>query len=186
VIAALFVQADGVYANLPGVDAWPVERDATKYTGPWAVVAHPPCARWCMWAGFVESRGGAKRGEDGGLFEFALRTVRAFGGVLEHPAFSTAWARYDLPAPNPGGGWQRGLCGGWVCQVEQGRYGHPARKATWLYAFGVELPSLKWSGPDYAPTRGVQYQSTKQRSITPIPFRDLLIAMARSVKARAA
>jgi hypothetical protein len=24
--------------------------------------------------------------------------------------------------------------GGWVCQVEQGHYGHLSRKATWLYA----------------------------------------------------
>lgn len=30
--------------------------------------------------------------------------------------------------------------------MEQGNYGHRARKATWLYAHGTELPSLKW-GP---------------------------------------
>ena len=35
--------------------------------------------------------------------------------------------------------------GGWSCHVEQGRYGHPAKKATWLYAFGVDdLPQLQW------------------------------------------
>ena len=26
------------------------------------------------------------------------------------------------------------------CYVEQGRYGLPVKKATWLYAYGVELP----------------------------------------------
>lgn len=35
--------------------------------------------------------------------------------------------------------------GGWTCCVEQGHYGHRARKASWLYAVGVRpLPSLAW------------------------------------------
>lgn len=38
------------------------------------------------------------------------------------------------------------MAGGWTCCVEQGHYGHRARKATWLYACNVELPSLIW-GP---------------------------------------
>lgn len=32
----------------------------------------------------------------------------------------------------------------WTCCVEQGHYGHKCRKATWLLAAGVELPSLAW------------------------------------------
>lgn len=42
--------------------------------------------------------------------------------------------------------------GGWTCCVEQGHYGHRARKATWLYANGVALPQLKW-GPSAATAR---------------------------------
>lgn len=34
--------------------------------------------------------------------------------------------------------------GGWTCCVEQGRYGHYARKPTLLYAVGCELPELSW------------------------------------------
>src|ERR1700690_2847940 len=33
-VAALFVQKNGAYYNLPGVDPWPEERDARKYAGP--------------------------------------------------------------------------------------------------------------------------------------------------------
>ena len=33
-VAALFVQPDGCYAGLPGVDSWPEHRDARLYCGP--------------------------------------------------------------------------------------------------------------------------------------------------------
>jgi hypothetical protein len=142
-VAALFVQSSGTYSEMDDVDPWDVERDATKYAGPYPVVAHPPCSRWCRLAGLVEARWGHKRGEDGGLFAFALDAVRRWGGVLEHPAYTDAFAAYDIPAPTGLGAWQRTMCGGWVVQVEQSHFGHRARKATWLYAYGVpSLPSL--------------------------------------------
>ena len=146
-VAALFVHAGGAYYGLDDVDPWDSARDATIYAGPHSVVAHPPCSRWCRLAGLVEARWGHKRGEDGGLFASALASVRRWGGVLEHPAWSAAWPAFGLPVPSRGGGWQRGICGGWTCHVEQGRYGHPAKKATWLYAFVEDprlLPALRW------------------------------------------
>lgn len=133
-IAALFVERGGVYWDLPEVDPWDQERDARTYPGPWPVVAHPPCSRWCRLAGLVEARWGHRRGKDDGCFKSALFDVRRWGGVLEHPAYSDAWAFFELPMPNRHGGWHRGLCGGWSAHVEQGRYGHAAKKATWLRA----------------------------------------------------
>lgn len=225
-IAALYVQKNGPYFGLNGVDPWDEERDARKYAGPWPVVAHPPCSRWCQLAGLVEARWGHKRGEDGGCFEAALKAVRTWGGVLEHPAYTAAWPAFGLPKPVLGG-WQQGICGGWVCHVEQGRYGHPARKATWLYAYGVtDLPELDFrtDGEGYAlvswcankvkpgenrPRVGksdasrtppqlsqgaasnrkerpymttVERMSKRARLITPIPFRDILITLARSAE----
>lgn len=145
-IAALYVEEGGVYYGLEDVDPWPESRDARLYRGPHPVVAHPPCARWCRLAGLVEARWGHKRGEDGGKFAAALNAVRTWGGVLEHPAYSDAWPAFGINSPPTGGGWIRaGLTDpGWTCYVEQHRYGHAAKKATWLYAVGNYIPSLLW------------------------------------------
>lgn len=182
----------GAYYGLEGVDPWDEERDARTYAGPWPVVAHPPCSRWCRLAGLVEARWGHRRGEDGGCFAAALSAVRRWGGVLEHPAYSDAWAAYDLPTPPRGGGWVRGLCGGWSCHVEQGRYGHAAKKATWLYCYGVTPPSLRWGAAHEAGalvswcgnrvrSGEIRPRLGKQAAIaTPPEFREALLAIARS------
>lgn len=198
-IAALFVQRIGCYWDLPGVDPWDEQRDAKLYNGPWPVVAHPPCERWGRyWYGGQSAKVRRKLGDDGGCFESALASVRRWGGVLEHPETSYAWGRFGIPAPNRNGGWQRTLCGGWTCCVEQGSYGHPARKATWLYMHGCDPIPLRWgpSDPPIPPGRSEAWKaraakdgvcvllSRKQRAATPIEFRDLLISIARTAKPR--
>lgn len=47
VIAALYVETNGIYFGDPEIDPWDEKRDARRYTGPHAVIAHPPCQRWC-------------------------------------------------------------------------------------------------------------------------------------------
>jgi hypothetical protein len=206
-IAALYVQRGGCYWDQPGIDAWDEERDARRYAGPWPVVAHPPCERWGRyWFGGPSWRGERKRlGDDGGCFAAALAAVRAWGGVLEHPADSHAWATFGLNAPPRSGGWVAAdWHGGWTCCVEQGAYGHRARKATWLYAVGCDLRSLRWGrasgefarlddGFHTAEERrravrtGIcQRLSRRERAATPVEFRDLLLSLARSAMARCA
>jgi hypothetical protein len=124
--------------------------------------------------------------------------------VLEHPAYSHAWAAFDLPRPSAGAGWQSTLFDAeWVCHVEQGHYGHPARKATWLLAVKCPgLPALNWTAceqrlppPEVVARIGYKKASrsgvmayvsgegptkAKVRSRTPAAFRDILLAIARS------
>lgn len=187
-IAALYVQTNGCYYDLEGIDPWDIKRDARLYQGPYPVIAHPPCKRWGRyWFGSPSSTKRFKKGEDRGCFGYALRAVRKFGGVIEHPAYSYAWEFFHLNKPPVTGGWiTADYQGGWTCHVEQGHYGHDARKSTWLYAVGVDLPSLTW-GVSRAKrkattvrTGAVGMMSQNQRAATPIPFRDLLIEMARS------
>ena len=190
-IAALFVQRNGAYWDLPEVDPWDEARDARLYAGPWPVVAHPPCERWCQLAPVNQARYGIKIGDDDGCFASALASVQAYGGVLEHPAFTLAWGAFGIPWPPLNGGWQRSICGGWTCHVEQINYGHPARKGTWLYAYGVDPPELKW-GRGHMPVAWISSDRPRselghvrqlcrgESSKTPPAFRDLLLSIARS------
>lgn len=204
-IAALYVAKDGCYYGLPGVDPWDQDRDAKSYAGPWPVVAHPPCQRWGkFWAGqplHIKLTGQRKvKGDDGGCFRAALDAVRRFGGVIEHPCDSHAWEWFGLNRPPRKGGWVvADGAGGWTCCVEQGRYGHYARKPTWLYVVGCELPELDWGigeprlDPAVVERMGLKRaqrlgelgmrgggKDSKPRISTPTPFRDLLLSIARS------
>lgn len=189
-IAALYVSKRGPYWNRPDVDAWDEARDARGYGGPWPVVAHPPCTRWCRLAKFVESRYGYAVGDDGGTFAHALACVRKWGGVLEHPAFSLAWPAHGLTRP-PIGAWVEAP-GGYVCEVSQSAYGHRAQKRTWLYYVGPRPPNLDWSRPRGSMvvghyTRrgdGSIYRSNAKRMsahealCTPPAFAEVLISLA--------
>lgn len=197
-VAALYVERGGAYWGLDDVDPWDEARDARLYDGPHPVVAHPPCERWINLGKLNYSRWGGEHnrpGNDGGCFSAAVAAVRRWGGVLEHPAYSAAWPAFSLPAPHVSGGWQRGICGGWACHVEQFRYGHPARKATWLYAYGCMPPDLRWGvTPDGVPTALVSWCGNhvqdgesrprvgkKRAAETPTEFRDVLLSIARSI-----
>lgn len=195
-IAALFVETDGVYWRHPGVDPWDRARDARLYRGPYPVVAHPPCERWGRyWSGGPSAKVRRKLGDDNGCFKAALDAVCCWGGVLEHPEASKAWHEHGIFKPGRQGGWRQSYPG-WTCCVEQGHYGHPARKATWLFYVGPKPPELIW-GPSQGRRLDEGFHSAEERRMaraagikprkrlsskenlrTPIAFRDLLISLA--------
>jgi hypothetical protein len=193
-IAALFVETNGCYFGLDGVEPWDITRDAKKYAGPHPVVAHPPCQLWTRFAHVNFARWGGEHnrpGNDDGCFESALANLRRCGGVLEHPAFSDAWKAYDLPRPAKSAqGWQ--FSGDLaVCEVWQSAYGHKARKRTWLLYHGRNRPAdLLWDRKDGTHQIGFHDQrgrdrnkptvSGKKASATPSGFRDALISLARN------
>lgn len=207
-VAALYVETDGCYFGLEGVDPWDEARDARRYNGPHPVVAHPPCQRWGkLWAGqplWIKRTGERKtKGDDQGCFKSALFDARRFGGVIEHPWESHAWPAFGLNVPSRTGGWiAADFFGGWTCCVEQGRYRHYARKPTLLLVYGLPadaLPELEWGKseaqfPQEAIEKhGLEYckkagelafkgggKDSSARIGTPEPFRNLLIDMARA------
>lgn len=204
-VAALYVQADGCYAGLEGVETWDEARDARRYAGRAPVVAHPPCERWGRyWHGAPNRPHQYELGADDGCFEAALGAVRRWGGVIEHPKDSHAWWHFGLLKPPREGGWvPADLFGGWTCCVEQGFYGHLSRKPTWLYAIGTPRPDLRWGRGEqrihpralelhgYEKARRIGMMAmvggknkTRIRNATPPEFRDILLSIARTACAR--
>lgn len=173
-VAALFADSDGVYSQYPFVDVWDISRDARGYSGPYPVIAHPPCEAW---GDLYWTRPGRRRGDDGGCFQSAVDSVEKFGGVLEHPASSSAPGQYGLSKSREWG-WHKELFKpGWTCLVEQGFYGHQAPKLTWLYYVGESIPTkLQW-GSSGASGTVENSCSKKDRRATPKLFADLLLSM---------
>lgn len=181
-VAALFVETNGIYFGLPNVDPWDELRDARQYAGPHPVVAHPPCDRWHQLSAVNHKRWGYRINEDGGCFAAALAAVRNFGGVLEHPAESRAFKFHGIPEP-VSDSWQRTIDGDWVTEVWQSSYGHRAKKRTWLLYNGKPPPAMKWRR--VAGTHQIGFFDQKrpqlpkaERAATPKPFRDMLIGLA--------
>lgn len=198
-VAALYVQKGGVYYGIDGVDPWDEERDARNYAGPHPVVAHPPCKRWGRyWSGGPSAKVRRLKGDDGGCFAHALWAARTFGGVIEHPEASHAWKWFGLSRPVSQGGWSYADdYGGLTCQVEQGHYGHRARKKSWLLVYRAPTPKLIW-GPSQGERLDEGFHSKAERSAarargqkpikrlskeenlaTPARFRDVLLEMSR-------
>lgn len=192
-IAALYVERGGPYFDRVDVDPWDKERDARSYDGPWPIVAHPPCGPWGRLKHLY-------RGDEHELAPLAVKQVQKWGGVLEHPAWSSLWARCRLPMPGELFPDEHGGYSIEVCQVD---WGHVARKRTWLYLVGVPRSALSFPPPGtpthwiggfrYSEGResktyrstgsavppGIKVCSAQQRRRTPGAFADWLLNLAR-------
>jgi hypothetical protein len=192
-IAALYVERGGPYFNRPDVDPWDKDRDATKYAGPWPVVAHPPCGPWGELRHLY-------RGNEHQLAEHALDAVRRWGGVMEHPWRSKFWQYAAIARP----GEFLDEHGGFTVDVDQVSWGHVARKRTRLYFVGVRrylvVSTIRTGGiPTHwcSGTRnenhsggtvppGIKVCSPQQRRRTPKAFAEWLISLAHTAGARSA
>lgn len=207
-INALFVETNGVYFDpfLKDVEPWDIIKNAKNCNNGAPAVCHPPCQRWGRyWSGGPSAKVKRILGDDDGCFEFALNYVCEYGGIIEHPEASHAWKHFGLNRPPRNGGWVEGhneYFNHWTCCVEQGHYGHKARKATWLYFVGNKPKDLIWgkshngnnvrvdtgfrskeaakiarAQADYKPIKRL---TESERLGTPIAFRDLLIELVRT------
>lgn len=193
-VAALYVDtARGPYGSIPGVEVWGYAtrdgaqvdafaptRDARAYAGPHPVVAHPPCGPWGRFSWNYKGGEGAKE-----CGPRAVAQVRAWGGVLEHPAHSGLWLDQGLPLPG-----EVDAHGGWTMEVEQCDWGHPARKPTWLYIVGVtDAPLMpEKREPTHVMVRllrngnGRPEVPKRERHITPPAFADWLVRLVEPAR----
>lgn len=180
-IAALFVRKDSHYKAMPGVDCWDAERDARNWPGGCPIIAHPPCAQWGRLSNFAHSIPAQKA-----LGPLAVKWVREWGGVLEHPSFSKLWAHENIPQPGKG-------CdeyGGYTLPISQKWFGHKAEKQTWLYIVGVaikDLPVMAYSmaEPTHVVSRSrrktlrLPEVSRRERELTPVDLAQWLVQVTR-------
>lgn len=190
-VAALYIDPQGPYPELLGAElCWDEQRDARLYTGPWPVVAHPPCGPWGRLRHLY-------KGNEHDCALKALTHVSLFGGILEHPAGSLLWRRCGLSEP----GGLPDTWGGYTIEVDQVEWGHVARKRTWLYIVGLPLAMAleavrERPFPGRKPTHHVSRNaerarrrgytlkrtSTKQNKLTPPAFAEWLVALAKRAK----
>lgn len=171
-VAALYVHPHGPYASMPGVDPWGEDRDASTWWGPDPVVAHPPCGPWGVYRHSCNQRAD--------LAVRAVEQVRAFGGVLEHPAGSRLWLARELPEPGqPPDRWV-----GWSMLIRQSWWGHAAPKATWIYIVGTSTPPPV---PPPVPDPGgrVEGMQRDDMELTPLALALWLVSLARSCRGAA-
>lgn len=126
-VSVLYARRDSIYRDLC-FDVWDESRDARLYSGPWPVVAHPPCRAW----GPMRQFANPPEGEAQLAFD-ALDKVRRFGGILEHPQGSDFWRAASLPRPSDA----PDRFGGFTVLIDQGWFGHFAPKPTWLHVVGM-------------------------------------------------
>lgn len=161
---------------------WDKERDASRYSGPWPVVAHPPCRAWGQLKQFAKPDPGEIY-----LAIIAVWIVRRCGGVLEHPFRSELWQHCDLPNPGELDAW-----GGWTMAAPQFWWGHSCNKSTKLYICGVkpkDAPAPPLVLGDAPRTMGLSSRrnrmtrrkeaSKRERSATPPALAEWLVDLAR-------
>lgn len=177
-VAVLFARADSVYKKIGCCDVWDAARNALNWPGGASVVAHPPCRAWGRLRTFAKPRKGERL-----LATWAVRQVRRWGGVLEHPASSLLWPRAGLPLPGAG-------CdkyGGWTLGIAQSWWGHKAEKNTLLYIVGLrpcdvpDIPlSLHYASHVIASRKSDARPSvTKaEREHTPVALAEWLVLLA--------
>lgn len=178
-IAVLFARTDSVYKTMPECDVYDIERDARTWTGSMPVVAHPPCRGWGRLAQFSHATDDERM-----LAVEAVEAVRAWGGVLEHPAESKLWARCGLPRP----GQFPDADFGYSIEIRQCDWGHRAEKLTWLYIVGTHVDSLPAFPARGTPTgvikpqrgipRGLPIVTKREREATPPALARWLVELA--------
>jgi hypothetical protein len=181
----LFARSDSIYKTIEGCDVWDESRNATNWQGGCPAVAHPPCRTW----GRLRRLATKAPDHEHELAIWAVKQVRAWGGVLEHPMGSTLFKECGLPI-------HEGLpdeYGGVTIEVDQYHWGHLARKRTWLYVVGTrKLPPMprKNGRPTHVVAsynhgkrdRSRPWLTQAQNEATPLAFAQWMVDVARMCK----
>lgn len=172
-ISVLFIQKNSVYKSFD-IDGWDAERDATKWPGGNAIIAHPPCRAWGRY-----SHKSKHTEEEKEYARWAIQQARKWGGIVEHPVTSKLWNEMKLPT-----GTQKDEYGGWTLNIDQFWWGHKCKKNTHLYIIGIDpkqIPEIPMRFENIS--TNVEKQSKLQRERTPYKLAEWLIETAKRINA---
>lgn len=165
----LFTRANSPYLAL-GCDCYDINRDARTWPGGRPGIFHPPCRSWGQLSHFAKPRPDERE-----LAVWAMRMVRRFGGVLEHPINSKLWAHSECL------GWGiRDQWGGVLVPVAQSAFGHRAPKLTGLYMVVADIPAIPLPGVS---TTTVERMCKAEREATPPELARFLVDLVGGVHA---
>lgn len=164
----LFTRKTSPYLAL-GADCYDAERNALTWPGGRPAIFHPPCRSWGQLSHMAKPRPGERE-----LAEWAMRMVRRYGGVLEHPINSKLWKESRCH------GWGlRDQWGGVLVPCAQSAFGHRAPKFTGLYMVGIDIPSI----PEPRPTTNVvENMGRPEREATPPELAAWLLALVETIQ----
>lgn len=134
-VPVYYVSRKSNYKKDSRFDCYDVGRDAFQVIPSVPFIAHPPCRLFSRLRKFSNAPVTEKR-----LAFKAMRDVRKFGGVVEHPLSSTLWKSFNVGKPSA-----PDRFGGYLISVNLSWFGFPAEKKTGLYIVGIpysDLPSL--------------------------------------------
>lgn len=153
----LYVHSSSNYKQLPRFDCYDENRDALTYRGVTPVIAHPPCRNWSRLKAF------SKGDNFESLYAFhALKLVRTYGGILEHPYDSSFWSAAKTVKPG-----SYDAFGGFTIVFDQRQFGYYTRKRTRLYIVGCKVSELPPMPLNFnAIERKFENLSPRQRSET--------------------
>lgn len=178
-VSVLCARRDSIYFDYPGVSVFTLDNDAYTWQGGTPVIAHPPCGQWARLRSFARYNPYEKA-----LAVFCVEQVIRYGGVLEHPAWSTLWKAAELPPP--------GVVSdiGFTLPITQFMFGHRANKPTWLFISGLkpsDLPRVPFALGEAPCVIATNTRSPKrrpavtdrEREATPPLLAEFLIELAR-------
>jgi hypothetical protein len=125
-VTVLFCQKNSIYKRM-GCNVYDEDRNSLSWMGSEPAIYHPPCRLWSKLKHLSTADPIEKY-----LALWAVNKVRSYGGILEHPAYSSLFNFMNLPKPGNTDEY------GFTIEIDQFNYGHLARKKTWLYICGAD------------------------------------------------
>lgn len=148
-ISVLCCHVRSVYKTL-GLDCYDKNRHVFSFTGDNMVIAHPPCRTFSKLRYLVRDIG-----NDYDLAAYCISKLKSNGGILEQPARSTMMEKFSLHKP---------------VYVDQGWFGYPLSKPTWLWFFDCDPLPLPFVLGQKSLGKSFENMSYYQRSATPLAF----------------